>query len=148
MKTKQTPRLRAKTAYGWLAGVARLILEEPKRYNQELFIRYARGYQPLSERFQTSSFPACGTIGCVAGWTAQSRYPDRRIPYSAVSNTACEILGLTYEQAKELFNGSALDSNGEELPPHGSLAYAELGVAHIRRFMKKYSKQLRSTRIK
>ncbi len=66
-------RTRAKTAYGVLSEVRRLILDEPLRYDQTvLLVRRDEGYS------RPMGFPKCGTVGCRAGWVTElcARYPE------------------------------------------------------------------------
>jgi hypothetical protein len=52
---------------------------------------------------------------------------------------------LIGNQEGELFDGAALmDITDKPLPNEGTLAYAKLGVRHIRRFQKKYAEQLKA----
>lgn len=56
---KPIPRSKAKTVLGLLKDVKRVILEEPKRANMGVF------YKEISPSY---GGPACGTVGCFAGW--------------------------------------------------------------------------------
>lgn len=62
MKTKALPKSKAKTAYGLLSEVRRLILEEPKRYDQGAFICRIGG-KGRSWDLDPEQAPACGTVG-------------------------------------------------------------------------------------
>lgn len=94
MKAK-LPTTRAKTAYGLLSAITKLIVAEPKRYSQHTFIESEVAPTP-----EVQHFPACGTVGCVAGWVVVLRGPDgSRTPYSKVEHVAIDILGLDYDQS-------------------------------------------------
>lgn len=128
-KTKKVPVSRAKTAYGLLSEVRRLILEEPLRYNQEDWL------SRIEEHANLFKFPSCGTIGCVAGWVATLKR-GRDFDWMGSLKIASEILGVSEEQAFELFNGGA--ARGQKQ----TRQHAESGAAHIARFQKKYHAQL------
>jgi hypothetical protein len=136
--TKNVPKSKAKTAYGLLSEVRKLILEEPLRYNQACFIERRKDWE--SSHLSMPHFAACGTMGCVAGWVATLKHPDE-FSYCETSRLAAEILGLTSDQEDLLFDGEA--AKGREQ----TLAHAKSGAAHIARFQKKYEKQLKATRV-
>lgn len=129
-------RTRAKTAYGLLSEVRRLILEEPKRYNQldTLTIRGTRGNRIYDE------YPACGTVGCVAGWTTvlAAKNPAR---VRDVLTYARKVLGLNSAQEERLFNGFVVPGIRQ------SREHAAGGAVHIRRFQQEFASQLKRTKI-
>jgi hypothetical protein len=133
MKKKSLPKSKAKTAYGLLSEVRRLILAEPKRYNQSdtISFRDTGGWS-----IDYSKWPACGTVGCVAGWVTTLKLPERAELYDVIA-PAGNVLGLNPEQRRELFRGSAAGARAQ------TVAHAKAGAAHIRRFQKKYAKQLK-----
>lgn len=160
---KYLPTSRAKTADGLLAEIQRLILAEPKRYNQDLWVELL---PPEKDEFgyvnDTSKFPSCGTIGCVAGWCATlkgsprtiKRFAEGKLDYDTIYKTAQRVLGLSDPQAEELFASSpenfvGLDKNGYRslIARPGTKAYARLGYNHIQAFRDKYRAQLRATRL-
>ena len=53
------PRSKAKTAWGLCQDVIRTIKEEPKRVDMAVF---------TANLLPQNGGPACGTIGCLAGW--------------------------------------------------------------------------------
>lgn len=128
------PKSKAKNAYQLLAEVRALILAEPKRYNQEEWIRRVN---PME---RPEIFPSCGTICCVGGWVETLR------PSAAAETT----LGLSHGQEVELFSGEALfrlRSRASEFPATGTQAYAKLGARHITAFMKANAVQLKAKRL-
>lgn len=134
------PKSRAKTAYGLLNEVKRLILAEPKRYDQGTFIARRNGHSRL---FDPQDFPACGTVGCVAGWVATLK-TEKLFEYGATPLIAKRILGLDRLQQAELFDGCAgatIEHTAQ------TLKHAQAGVAHIERFQQRYSAQLRRTKV-
>lgn len=144
------PRSKAKTPYGLLSEICKLIMEEPLRYNQGLYIARphgAGGAHPYSSQISRNVFPSCGTVGCVAGWTATLRFPGR-FAYGETGEIATQILGLNPEQANELFAGAPrafYEGNLYNIPQ--TAEHARAGVRHIRAFQKKYARQLRNHKL-
>lgn len=131
------PRSKAKTAYGLLSEIRRLILEEPLRYNQTWY---------WSNTNIGGLAPACGTVGCVAGWTCalKGHTPDH------ANYSAAYILGLSLGDAWELFAENAAGDTRDRLgrATRASLrAHARRGAAHIARFQKKHAKQLKAKKV-
>lgn len=142
MAKKQTgkiPKSKAKNAYALLNEVKALILEEPKRYNQSIFI--ARAPDDISDCDAPEGIPACGTVGCVAGWVATLKRPSGRFGYDQASGIAGRILGLSAIQQSNLFDGGAV--NGST----GTMAYAKNGAKHITEFQKQHARQLKAKRV-
>lgn len=126
MKTAM-PTSRAKTAYGLLSAIAKLALEEPKRMRMETWLSRDGGW------LHPSRVPACGTVGCIGGWTTVLR--PRRM--------AKDTLGLDGAQADELFLDRPLVWDW----PQGTAKHARKVAAHIRRFQKKYASQLKRKKV-
>ncbi len=134
------PKSKATNAYDLLEEVRQLILEEPKRYNQEVF----RVVEP-DEYDAPLGLPQCGTVGCVAGWVITLKAPDTRPGLTCA--IAQDILGLNDDQVGTFFDGAAL---ARKFPEHDYVqtkAYARAGAAHIRRFQKKYAAQLKAQKV-
>lgn len=137
MSKSAMPVSKAKTAYGLLGEIRKLILEEPKRYNQE---------RTLQRRAKGDGAPACGTVGCVAGWTVALKAP--RTPTYDVLEKAANILGLQYSTqfwsvSDELFSGDAAGwREGEGIQQH-----ARNGAKHIAEFMKTHEAQLKAKKV-
>ena len=152
------PKFVGSTAWDLLDFITWVIQREPKRYDQGDWIQlvehgYAHGYVK-------QNMPACGTIGCVAGWvdllvTGRSTIIDIDRYADKTQHRARRILGLTSAHADELFDSNAVSAMRNVLPvardedgfyPHqGSTAYALLGVLHIRTFMLRYERRLKRT---
>lgn len=145
MSKSLIPKSKAKTAYSLLSEIAKLIIAEPKRYNQERFLT-VRGGREQAPR----GFPACGTVGCVAGWVAALKGPKgARTRYQDVQTVATDILGLDHYQSDQLFSGSALSSAVDGLGPNPqTVSHARHGVKHIRRFQEANRAQLLAKRIR
>lgn len=118
------PVSRAKTAYGLLAEIEKLILAEPLRYDQEHVLH--QGDEAI-DVYGEDSVPKCGTVGCVAGWVVVLKRPE--VSVSAAWDAAQEVLGLSSNEADDLFAGGAC---GDTMPQ--TKEHAEAGVAHIRAF--------------
>jgi hypothetical protein len=145
------PKLKATNAYDLLTQVRELILEEPLRYNQEVWLKK----KGVDYRHQ---FPACGTVGCVAGWVVALVRPGGSAYDVDVNVAAKHILGLGWAPAAELFDGDAVDrlfveqqhddNDDDWLGPYPQTAeYAALGAEHILRFQEKYAEQLKAKAI-
>jgi hypothetical protein len=134
VKRAPLPKLKAKNAYELLGQVCELISEEPLRYNQQLWL--------MKEKPGLSAtghvFPACGTIGCVAGWVHTLVPPTRETRRRGVDYRAADILGLPWDAQQELFG------SGDVAGRPGTRTHARNGVRHIRRFMKKHRGLLES----
>lgn len=149
------PKLtRPTTAYALLSNICKLITEEPKRYYQRTWIDLA----DLS--VDKGKFPACGTMGCVAGWVETLRSSSDRAydkahaltngGKTAIFESARRTLGLTTVEARCLFAAEALeDLHGGRLPvAAGTSGYAKFGVRHIRAFQQKHAKKLKAKIVK
>jgi hypothetical protein len=125
-KPKPLPKLK-KNAKPWeiLKAVCKVIADEPKRYDQ---------YVTLDRDIESEYYPACGTVGCVAGWTVV--LCGRGSPLYATLG-AQDILGLTDDEAFDLFREDAA-GNKRRFVGGGAtpLAHARRGIAHIKRFVK------------
>lgn len=130
------PKSKATTAYELLSEVRRLILEEPKRYNQEHVFT-----DPVNR-----NAPQCGTIACVAGWVAVLKGLDRN---RDIMSQAANVLGIDDTEADELFSGAAIDeiAGCNTAPMIGTPEYASYGAQHIAKFQKKYAAQLKAKRV-
>lgn len=143
------PRLTGPTtAYDLLTRIRELITEEPRRYNQDDWIKLVE---------KAPDAPACGTVCCVAGWVQTLRSSPveaitLRNVWQADTNrlaiSAQRALGLTMPQARILFDGSAVAKlayrDKVRQPDKGTPEYAAFGVRHIRNFQRRHSKQLRA----
>lgn len=140
---------RVKNAYQLLAYVCKLITAEPLRYNQGRYIARPNGLGG-ADKEPSLGFPACGTVGCVAGWVATLKGP-KLFTYEETDTLAKDILGLTDSQAWELFSPAPISrliyasKHGYVLPQ--TELYAKFGVQHIQAFMQKHSKQLKAKEI-
>lgn len=135
-KRSAMPVSKATNAYELLAEIRQIILEEPKRYDQNMWLLTGA----IGERA-----PACGTVGCVAGWAVALK-ADEVPAWYLVAEKAQEILGLGSEEAGELFSSEAASTPRERCygPRTRNPAHARRGAAHIRRFMEKYKDQLKA----
>ncbi len=141
------PTHNAKTAYGLLNAIARVITEEPKRldmsvvcYRKERLLRDAI----TDLEWNKIKIPACGTVGCIAGWalvltglTSES---------TAIGNEtwmAEMVLGLTPNQGKELFFPPALIGGSERQ----TVKHVNDTVKHIRKFQRANKAQLQNTKL-
>jgi hypothetical protein len=135
--TKLPPRSKATTAYALLSEVRRLILAEPKRYHQGRFI-VRKGDE--ENEFDRVKMPACGTVGCVAGWVATLKGPAN-FSYGRASGIARRILGISAMDAWEFFGGAAVDGRPQ------TKRYAQAGAAHIARFQREHAAELKAKKV-
>lgn len=141
MTTKALPKSKAKTAYGLLSEVRRLILAEPKRYDQTTYVARVGGAGRSADLDAIGlKRPDCGTVGCVAGWVATLK-AERAFASELTGLVAANILGLDQEQRGELFRGNAL---GNIKASKQTKRYAVAGAAHIAKFQEKHAKQLKA----
>lgn len=128
MATTLIPTSKAKTAYSLLSDIVKLTVDEPRRMRMQSW----GGDIGNAEFLAPSKRPACNTVGCIGGWTTVLR----------PGPTAEKVLGLTGEQADELFFGPLCAD-----PNQGSPNHARKVVALIRKFQKKYRAQLLKTKV-
>lgn len=144
VKTEPLPRSKAKTAYGILSEVRRLILKEPLRYCQTRYIARVdsdgHSVDSIGPTHVVEHAPPCGTVGCVAGWIATLARGDK-FTYNDTQHIAEGVLGLNYDETMELFKGQAVGGTPQ------TLDHAKRGAAHIAAFQKKYSKELRAKQL-
>ena len=145
MNKSAMPKSKAKTAYGLLSEIRKLILAEPQRYDQ-------KNWSWLGEELPSNRRPACGTVCCVAGWVSALKFKKQitkvesatfALSDSKVFKRAKSVLGLTYEATLELTHPNAAgDRNAQTVEEH-----ARHGAAHIAKFQQKYAKQLKAKRV-
>lgn len=127
MKLKAVPRSRAKTAWGLLQDVKRAILAEPKRANMGCYI----GVHDPSE-----GGPACGTVGCFAGWITLLRGTPSRMNADFVAEN---ILGSDidyYTAGGNYYVFNVGHGDACATTTWGTRAHARAVAARITRFMK------------
>lgn len=136
------PKSKAKTAYGLLSEIRALILAEPLRYDQRDILTIV----PASQRDKDT--PACGTIGCVAGWVCALKNARAKVlaetPCGGVNPVliyAAKKLGLNDWQRSELF-GPFRAGMSDRGPSH-----ARAGAEHIRKFQSANRHQLLAKKV-
>jgi hypothetical protein len=137
MTNTKLPKSAATNAYDLLSDVSALALEEPKRMRMEVPLVCASNRAAFG--ISIDALPACGTVGCIGGWTAVLRGPEHVTGYDAL-RAAAVILGLDQAQAYELFWPSELLSDADT----GTLSHAYAVADHIREFQQKYADQLKA----
>ncbi len=142
MKLKAIPLSRAKTAWGLLQDVKRRMLEEPKRVEMDNWVE---------KRHPEDGGPACGTVGCFAGWVCLLKGKPR-----GKSPTAMRILGAncdyvmpstidSYWGSDSVFTDS--QSGGDIKGKQGTMTYARSVVKRIDGFMKRNKAKLKAKRV-
>lgn len=170
MNVKKFPKLpkRVKTAYDLLAYVREVILEEPKRYDQSLYVITDATLSGIAGPWEDYiaergvGAPACGTVACVAGWTASLVLPVGLIGKLGAGSSdriATRALGLTQAQSDYLFDGGVLghhltaketerlNAKGKIMFDYGTPAYARVGARHIAKFLRKNKAQLQAVKL-
>jgi hypothetical protein len=85
-----------------LQRIKKHILEDPKRLDMGMFL--ARKEQHPG----AYKYPACGTVGCIAGWACVLS-KENLTRSDEIEQRAAELLGLTPIQAARLFySGSGM----------------------------------------
>lgn len=137
MKRPVLPQSRARTAYGLLSEIAALALKEPKRIAMGVWCW--KGLAGTKKFVESSlvdemevTFPACGIVGCIGGWTETLR----------PGCNAWQRLGLNQAQGHELFRPNLVYDIRQQTPWH-----ARATVRHIRRFQQKYRAQLLAKKV-
>jgi len=130
MKARSIPKSKAKNAYDLLSEVRALILEEPKRYDQNCWI----DRRPGQDRPFCHKSPPCDTVGCIAGWIVTLKGPkqwnddDTR----AIANT---IIGV---DTGHFFDGTSV------LGTPQTVVHARAGSARIRKFQREHKAALKA----
>ena len=134
------PRSKAKTAWGLCQDVIRAIKKDPKRANMSVF----------SEVFlPEDGGPACGTIGCLAGWIC--RLAGRHT--KDCRTTAKHIIdpkGQLHYSIAGPWNYDVFNAGGGDrcaITPPGSRAHAHAVVVRMKKFMRINKKALKAQRI-
>lgn len=140
MTNSKMPVSKAKTAYGLLGEVAKIIVAQPERYDHHDWFPILKGqsrtWQPYTQ------VPACGTVGCVAGWIVALKHPSYNDNGPKhVSDLAANILGMdVYTADRGLFL-----ANVSGKPQ--TFRHAKAGAKAIETFRQKYATQLKATKV-
>lgn len=135
-QSTKMPTSKARTAYGLLNDVIKLVVAEPKRMHMGEWLATSVGVETGFDDPPPLGFPSCGTVGCIGGWTEVLA-----VDYDGYS--AGDTLGLSAEQEKELF----MDNDLMSADNPQTLGHATAVVAHIRKFQKKYRAQLLAKKV-
>ncbi len=142
MKIKGLPRSKAKTAYGLVMDARRAIADEPKRANMSTYV---------DERSPENGGPACGTVGCFAGWiilAANRVDPVNETVYDAT--VAHRLIGeevdyYTVSRGHHVFNSGAGDACAQTEP--GTRPHAKAVLARIDKFVAVNKAKLRARKL-
>jgi hypothetical protein len=151
-KKKPIPQSKATNAYDLLGDVITAIKEEPKRVYMEDWIKRGRQLNLMlkAEGLEKEDGPACGTVGCIAGWT--TLLAARKPRASSVHGVAQRLLGAIdeygsirnyalYVATYTLFTTNFPDAK------YGTEKYAQHVIRNIREFRKAWQKELLATPI-
>ena len=91
-KRFSVPRVDGPTITGreLLLRIKALVLEEPARLDMRRWVTAFRGRRRLHSR--SSTLPACGTVGCVAGWGAILLRPNDAISGRRLDDSAEDVM--------------------------------------------------------
>lgn len=134
---------RPTSAYEVLDRVARLVEDEPRRMHMSTL------YVELSEtRLQrdallSHTYPPCGTIGCIAGWSHFVMCSSTNCGASiGTANAALLLAGFSKDAEKELL--VAFWGGDHMNLPDGSQEQADAVCLFVRTFQAKYEQELRA----
>lgn len=138
---------KAKTAYGLLRDVQKAVRQEPKRANMGTFT-------DRIDPTQYNNAPACGTVGCVAGWISilggqgmvEDDAPARKLLGDGVKyHFNYGSLEFSDDGYHYVFNSGGGDACASTSP--GTREHAEAVVARIERFIQGNLKALKARRL-
>lgn len=144
-----------KTAYGLLGAVCRAIESRPLNYAQNSWCATRGGlmsrHGDIAELDPALDVEAnvCGTSFCRAGWIVAVHDGKRARPRSFYRRAAA-ILGMPLTRGCFHSDNSDLAALFEwdaVTGTPGTRSYVRRGVAGVRRFMKKYERHLRATKV-
>lgn len=126
MSYKSIPLTRATTAWGLLKDVQRALLSEPKRANMNVF---------KDTQSPEQGGPACGTVGCFAGWVCLLAGAREHDDYMARAILGRELDYYIPNSGSEyVFNAGSGDRCAKTEP--GTKAHARAVFNRIQKFMK------------
>jgi hypothetical protein len=122
-----------------LRKVARHILAEPMRYNQNDIISRGKPGQPYRAR-EHWMYPACGTVACIGGWL--DIFTMKKLPKIPNLNNRriAKVLGIPPHHVRALVAGiGAIDGWPKEFEqayldaktPRGRAIAADLRIKHF-----------------
>lgn len=150
------PQSKATNAYQLLADVIECIKQEPKRLDMNVW-REENGTNVDSSWVdwrQKANWPACGTIGCVGGWTETLMRSRRKHSNSDAfelllgSNEPDEwapSLEQAVQRRRDLHDLFYPGFHNHKLA--GTARYATAVIKRIQAFMKKHEKTLKARKL-
>lgn len=127
--------------YKLLRKVRDHILEEPRRIHMEQWLIKGSKYINMILGRQRGA-PACNTVGCIAGWTAQ--LSESKAESWDCASVAVRKLKINYAQTKLLFH---VENWPEDLQikigkyRNGTKSYAKVVAQRIDRFIETRGKE-------
>lgn len=152
MKFSLIPKSRAKNSYELLNDVVKVMREEPKR------VRFGDWLMTFAGNKFSKDVPACGTIGCIAGWCIAVRAPSANIleeielqqnSHESPRQIAHRLFPLDLKsEVDDLFGVTIWStySNVEGTP--GTHEHARSVIRRIRQFQKSHTRALKEFSLK
>jgi len=135
---KLIPRSTATNAYDLMADVVKVIRDEPKRMDMSTFTRLKMKFVPKARR------PACGTIGCVAGWMVMLTMSDEHLWEIRDAGLMSEWRAQQLLPSSVRGAASRLFYSMVHAGDDGTPAYAEEVITLIEAFMRDHEAALRA----
>jgi hypothetical protein len=140
------PTSRPETAFELLELVARHIEEEPRRYNQEMWVLRGLALKTLGLE------PPCGTVCCRAGWIVALHDGLDAADNMTAEDRAIQILDVPHRVTAQLFSALSInywsDAAGAVVgPSRGTPEYAKAGADGIRAFMATHEGHLKARKL-
>lgn len=136
-KFSRVPKSKATNAYELLSEVCQAITEEPKRMN---LMNWSLSPKQV---VQMKAPPACGTVGCIAGWVTFLK--DRMVrPSSYIRERAETLLGDNSWSTK-MSLGNLFSPRFSDVPSKpGTIRHAKQVVARIRKYQEVHEAELKA----
>lgn len=133
------------TAWEFYTYLIKVMKAEPARVKQDLWMAQGKNVACAIKNDEHAAAPACGTVGCTAGWgtflLGYDKFPGEY--------KAADLMGLGM-LLQDSYSNALFEPNGynDVIPigvPSGTRQYMRYVVKGIREFMKEHREQLKRT---